>query len=156
MRLPDYQLIKRSFEMANISRYDPFDFTVEPFDDLFRGFFRPVRAVSSEAPQIKMDVKEDDQAYTVHAEVPGVNKEDIQVTIDGNQVSLSAEVKRETENKDGEKLLRSERYFGKVYRSFTLANEIDDTAAEAKYNNGVLELRLPKKATAAAKRLEIR
>lgn len=142
--------------MANISRYDPFDFTVEPFDDLFRGFFRPVRAVSSEAPQIKMDVKEDEQAYTVHAEVPGVNKEDIQVTIDGNQVSLSAEVKRETENKDGEKLLRSERYFGKVYRSFTLANEIDDTAAEAKYNNGVLELRLPKKATAAAKRLEIR
>lgn len=141
--------------MANISRYDPFDFTVEPFDDLFRGFFRPVRAVSSEAPQIKMDVKEDDQAYTVHAEVPGVNKEDIQVTIDGNQVSLSAEVKRETENKDGEKLLRSERYFGKVYRSFTLANEIDDAAAEAKYNNGVLELRLPKKATAAAKRLEI-
>lgn len=141
--------------MANISRYDPFDFTVEPFDDLFRGFFRPVRPVSSEVPQIKMDVKEDDQAYTVHAEVPGVNKEDIQVTIDGNQVALSAEVKRETENKDGEKLLRSERYFGKVYRSFTLANEIDDTAAEAKYNNGVLELRLPKKVTAAAKRLEI-
>jgi len=146
----------RSFEMANISRYDPFDFTVEPFDDLFRGFFRPVRATNSEAAvQIKMDVKEDEQAYTVHAEVPGVKKEDIHVTIDGNQVSLSAEVKRETENKDGEKLLRSERYYGKAYRSFTLGNDIDDAAAEAKYHDGVLELRLPKKAAASAKRLEI-
>ena len=142
--------------MANISRYDPFDFTVEPFDDLFRGFFRPVRATNSEAAvQIKMDVKEDDQGYTVHADVPGVKKEDIHVTIDGNQVSLSAEVKRETQDKNGEKLLRSERYFGKAYRSFTLGNDIDDAAAEAKYHDGVLELRLPKKAAASAKRLEI-
>lgn len=143
--------------MANISRYDPFDFAVEPFDDLFRGFFRPVRAAtnSEAAVQIKMDVKEDEQAYTVHAEVPGVKKEDIHVTIDGNQVSLSAEVKRESESKDGEKLLRSERYYGKAYRSFTVSNDIDDAAAEAKYQDGVLELRLPKKATAAAKRLEI-
>ncbi|MES2365892.1 MAG: Hsp20/alpha crystallin family protein [Pseudomonadota bacterium] len=143
--------------MANISRYDPFDFAVEPFDDLFRGFFRPVRAAtnSGAAVQIKMDVKEDEQAYTVHAEVPGVKKEDIHVTIDGNQVSLSAEVKRESESKNGEKLLRSERYYGKAYRSFTVSNDIDDAAAEAKYQDGVLELRLPKKATAAAKRLEI-
>ncbi|MHB1332764.1 MAG: Hsp20/alpha crystallin family protein [Sulfuriferula sp.] len=143
--------------MANISRYDPFDFTVEPFDDLFRGFFRPVRAATSTETgvQIKMDVKEDEQAYTVHAEVPGVKKEDIHVTIDGNQVSLSAEVKRESESKNGEKLLRSERYYGKTYRSFTVGNDIDDAAAEAKYHDGVLELRLPKKATAAAKRLEI-
>ncbi|MHB1246290.1 MAG: Hsp20/alpha crystallin family protein [Sulfuriferula sp.] len=143
--------------MANISRYDPFDFTVEPFDDLFRGFFRPVRAATSTETgvQIKMDVKEDEQAYTVHAEVPGVKKEDIHVTIDGNQVSLSAEVKREFESKNGEKLLRSERYYGKTYRSFTVGNDIDDAAAEAKYHDGVLELRLPKKATTAAKRLEI-
>lgn len=145
--------------MANISRYDPFDFAVaaEPLDDLFRGFFRPVRAASTEAAvQIRMDVKEDEQAYTVHAEVPGVKKEDIHVTIDGNQVSLSAEVKRETENKDGEKLLRSERYYGKAYRSFTLGSDIDDAAAEAKCSDGVLELRLPKKAATSAKRLEIR
>lgn len=141
--------------MANITRYDPFDFAVEPLDDLFRGFFRPVRASAEPGIQIKMDVKEDDQAYLVQAEIPGVKKEDIQVTIDGSQVSLSAETKREIENKDGEKLLRSERYYGKVYRSFTLGNEVDEAAAEAKYNDGVLELRLPKKATAAAKRLEI-
>lgn len=141
--------------MANINRYDPFDFAVEPFDDLFRGFFRPVRPGNGAAVQIKMDVKEDDQGYTVHAEVPGVKKEDIHVTIDGNQVSLTAETKRETQDKDGEKLLRSERYYGKSYRSFTLGSDIDDAAAVARYNNGVLELRLPKKAAASAKRLEI-
>ena len=141
--------------MANINRYDPFDFAVEPFDDLFRGFFRPVRPGNEAAVQIKMDVKEDDQGYTVHADVPGVKKEDIHVTIDGNQVSLTAETKRETQDKDGEKLLRSERYYGKSYRSFTLGSDIDDAAAEARYNNGVLELRLPKKAAASAKRLEI-
>ncbi|HUW28270.1 MAG TPA: Hsp20/alpha crystallin family protein [Sulfuriferula sp.] len=141
--------------MANINRYDPFDFAVEPFDDLFRGFFRPVRPGNAAAVQIKMDVKEDDQGYTVHADVPGVKKEDIHVTIDGNQVSLTAETKRETQDKDGEKLLRSERYYGKSYRSFTLGSDIDDAAAEAKYHDGVLELRLPKKAAASAKRLEI-
>lgn len=141
--------------MANITRYEPFDFAVEPFDDLFRGFFRPVRAATEPGVQIKMDVKEDDQAYTVHAEIPGVKKEDIHVTIDGSQVSLSAEVKRETENKDGEKLLRSERYYGKAYRSFTLGSDVDEAAAAAKYSDGVLELRLPKKAATSAKRLEI-
>jgi len=103
----------------------------------------------------KPGVNLDNLAKKINAEVPGVKKEDIHVTIDGNQVSLSAEVKRETENKDGEKLLRSERYFGKAYRSFTLGSDIDDAAAEAKYHDGVLELRLPKKAAASAKRLEI-
>lgn len=141
--------------MANLTRYEPFDFAVEPFDDLFRGFFRPVRAATEPGVQIKMDVKEDDQAYTVHAEIPGVKKEDIHVTIDGSQVSLSAEVKRETEEKDGEKRLRSERYYGKVYRSFTLGSEVDEAAAAAKYSDGVLELRLPKKAATSAKRLQI-
>lgn len=141
--------------MANVTRYDPFDFGVQPFDDLFRVFFRPVRA-GSEAPiQIKMDVKEDDKGYTIHAELPGVKKEDIHVTIEGNQVSLAAEVKQASEEKEGGKVLRSERYYGKVYRSFTLDSEIDEAAAAAKYNDGVLELKLPKKATSTAKRLEI-
>jgi len=107
--------------MANITRYDPFDVTLEPFDDLFRGFFRPVRFEGQpQQMQIKMDVKENDKTYNVHAEIPGVKKEDIHVTIEGNQVSISAEVKKEKEEKEGEKVLRSERYYGKVYRSFTL------------------------------------
>ncbi|MBZ0094348.1 MAG: Hsp20/alpha crystallin family protein [Sulfuricella sp.] len=142
--------------MANITRYDPFDVALDPFDDLFRGFLRPVRFEGQPQPmQIKMDVKEDDKNYNVHAEIPGVKKEDIHVTIEGNQVSISAEIKKEKEEKEGGKVLRSERYYGKVYRSFTLGQDVDDTKATAKYNEGVLNLTLPKKATSSAKKLAI-
>ena len=89
------------------------------------------------------------------AEIPGVTKDDISVAIDGNQVSISAEVKKEKEEKEGEKVLHSERYYGSVYRSFTLPMDVDQSKSEAKYANGVLELTLPKKAGAAAKQLEI-
>ncbi len=142
--------------MANITRYDPFDVALDPFDDLFRGFLRPVRFEGQPQPmQIKMDVKEDDKNYNVHAEIPGVKKEDIHVTIEGNQVSISAEIKKEKEEKEGGKVLRSERYYGKVFRSFTLGQDVDDTKATAKYNEGVLNLTLPKKATSSAKKLAI-
>ena len=142
--------------MANITRYDPFDLAFEPLDDIFRGFFRPVRFEGlPQAMQIKLDVKENEKDYAVHAEIPGVKKEDIHVTIEGNQVSISAEVKKEKEEKEGAKVIRSERYFGKVFRSFSLGHDIDDAAAKAKYADGVLELTLPKKAGAAAKKLSI-
>jgi len=146
--------------MANISRYDPFSLArTDPFgdiDDLFKGFFmRPVLFEGQPQMQIKMDIKEDDKAYTVHADIPGVKKEDIQVSIEGNQVSVSAETKMEKEEKKGEKVLRSERYFGKVARSFTLAHEVDEAKAQAKYADGVLELTLPKKAGAATRKLAI-
>jgi HSP20 family protein len=136
--------------MANISRYDP-------FDDFFRGFFvRPVEmGAPTEAPQLKMDVKEDGQNYVVHAELPGIKKEDIHVAIDGGVVSITAERKQEKEAKEGERILRSERYYGKVSRSFQLGQDIDEAKAVAKFNDGVLELTLPKKAAAAAKRLAI-
>ena len=145
--------------MANISRYDPFNLvSLDPFgdiDDLFKGFLvRPTREGLPQM-QIKMDVKEDDNAYTVHADIPGVKKEDIHVSIEGNQVSISAESKTEKEEKKGEKVLRSERYYGKVARSFTLAHDVDEAKAQAKYNDGVLELTLPKKATTSAKKLAI-
>lgn len=142
--------------MANLTRFDPFQLSnLDPFDDVFKGFFRPVRVEGAPDVQIKMDVKEDDKRYTVHAEIPGVKKEDIHVTIDGNQVSISAETKQEKEVKDGEKVLRSERYYGKVSRSFSVASDIDEAASQAKYSDGVLELVLPKKAAATSKRLTI-
>lgn len=130
---------------------------LDPFDDLFRGFFvRPVEMGNSpQAPSIRMDVKEEADSYQVHAELPGVKKENIHVTIDGGQVSISAEVKQEKEVKEGERVLRSERYFGKVARSFQLAQDIDDSKAVARFNDGVLELTLPKRAATASKRLEI-
>jgi acetylglutamate kinase len=136
--------------MANITRFDP-------LDDLFRGFFvRPVDLNTpgqQVPPSIKMDVKEQGDDYLVHAELPGVKKEDIHVVVDGNQVSISAEVKQEKEVKEGERVLRSERYFGKVSRSFQLGQEIDDAKATAKFNEGVLELTLPKRVASPNKRL---
>lgn len=139
--------------MANLTRYTPVD---EAFDDLFRGFLmKPVRMEGAPEIQIKLDVKEDDKNYTVHAEIPGVKKEDIHVSIDGNQVAISAEVKNEKEVKEGEKVLRSERYYGKVSRAFTLSQELDETQSQAKYNDGILELTLVKKAAAKSRRLEI-
>ena len=137
--------------MANITRLDP-------LEDLFRGFFvRPVEwnANQQQPPSIKMDVKEQGDDYLVHAELPGVKKEDIHVVVDGNQVTISAEVKQEKEIKEGERVLRSERYFGKVSRSFQLGQEIDDTKAAAKFNEGVLELTLPKRAASPNKRLTV-
>ncbi len=102
-----------------------------------------------------MDVTEDENAYTVTADLPGVKKEDINVSIDGNQVSIAAEVKKEHDEKDGAKILRSERHYGKFSRHFTLLQEVDESGAQAKYADGVLELKLPKKAQASAKRLYI-
>ena len=141
--------------MANLTRYSPFD---EAFDDLFKGFFvRPVAYDDKTQPSvnIRMDVSENDQSYVVHAEIPGVKKEDIHVTIDGNQVAISAESKYEREQKEGEKVLRSERRYGKAYRAFSLAQDVDEASAEAKYVDGVLELTLPKKAATSAKRLSV-
>jgi HSP20 family protein len=142
--------------MANITRIDPFQISsLDPLDEVFRGLFRPVRYEGAQEIQIKMDVKEDDKGYTVHAEIPGVKKEDIHVAIEGNQVSISAELKREKEEKEGEKVLRSERYYGKTSRSFTLASEVDEATSQAKYKDGILELRLQKKAVSSARKLTI-
>ncbi len=140
--------------MQNLISYDPR--TDTGFDELFRGFFKPVRLEGAPTPvTIKMDVIETENGYLVHSEMPGVKKDDIDVAIDGNQVTITAEVKREWDKKEGDRLLRSERYFGNIYRSFTLPAELDETACEAKYDNGVLELKLVQKAAAPGKKLAI-
>jgi HSP20 family protein len=141
--------------MTNLVTYDPFVDT--GFDELFRGFFKPVRMEGARAPiTIKMDVTETGDGYMIHAEIPGVKKEDISVEIEGNEVTVMAEVKREWEKKEGDKMLRSERYYGNVYRSFTLPHELDEAKSEAKYNDGVLELKLVRKAgMTAGKKLPI-
>ena len=139
--------------MASLTRHTPFD---GAFDGLFRSILAHPSAFDAEpALKVRMDVAEDEAAYTVHAEIPGVKKEDINVTIDGNQVAITAEVKQNREEKQGERLLRSERYQGKVYRAFSLAQDVDEATAEAKYTDGVLELRLPTKAAVSAKKLSI-
>ena len=142
--------------MAQISRFDPFN---ELVDDLFKGFLvRPVAYNNGEAPvaRMKVDVAENNGAYVVSAELPGVRKEDINVTVDGTQVTLEADIKREKEASQDERVLHTERVFGKVTRSFTLPQELDEAKVEAKYRDGILELTLPKKAAAQRKSITIR
>jgi HSP20 family protein len=134
--------------------YDPRADT--SYDELFRGFFKPVRLEGAASPvTIKMDVSETDNGYVVHSEMPGVKKEDIAVAVAGDEVTITAEVKQQWEKKEGERLLRNERYFGNIYRSFTLPVELDESACEARYDNGILELKLVRKAAAPGKRLAI-
>lgn len=147
--------------MANITRFDPFSELTrfDPFldvDDFFKGFgMRPHIREFEHEPQMKMDVSEAEGSYLLKAEIPGVNKDDIHISIDRNLVSISAEVKKEKEEKKGENVIRSERYFGKVSRSFTLANEVDADKVQAKYSDGVLEVTMPKKANGSKKAITI-
>ena len=139
--------------MANIARFDPFNDSVE---ELFRRMLKPIRWESEEQSlQIKIDVEEDDKSYKVKAEVPGVKKEDINVQIEGNQVSISAEARREKEVKDKGKVIRSERYYGSLFRSFSLSHDVDQAGANAQYTDGILELTLPTKAGSETKKLTV-
>jgi HSP20 family protein len=131
------------------------------FDDFFRdiapGFFiKPLHGDPLPSPaQIRIDVTESDKAYTVQAEIPGVPKENIHVAIDGGIVTLRAEVKQQDGQGGGEKVLRSERYYGEVARSLQLSQDIDQAAAKARYDHGVLTLTLPKKQASGSQRLTI-
>jgi HSP20 family protein len=137
--------------MANVTRYDPF----ADIDSLFKGFLlRPV-PVETALPQIRIDVTEASGAYTVRADIPGMQKEDIKVDVNGNQVSISAETRTEKEKKEGERVIHSERSWGQVSRTFTLDQDVDDKAATAKYADGVLELTLPKKTGAAQAKIVV-
>jgi len=140
--------------MTNITRYDPFN---ELVDDLFKGFFvRPLAfEPRAELVRMKLEVAEKNGTYLVTAELPGVKKEDINITVDGAQVTLAAEVKREKEATENDRLLHTERLFGKVSRTFTLPQELDEAKVEAKFRDGILELALPKKAAAQRKPIAI-
>lgn len=122
------------------------------FDDIFRdlasGYYvKPLHGDPLPA-QIKIDVKEAGNGYTVQAELPGVPKEDIHVDVQGALVTLRAEVKQQDSQTKDERTLRSERYYGSVSRSFELPTEVDAAECSAKFANGVLTLLLPKKAKA--------
>jgi HSP20 family protein len=131
-------------------------FDMDPFPSSLRELWRPWRgeAVTS-APQIRIDLSEADNTFTVKAEIPGVKKEDIDVRVDGNQVTISAEVKHDKEEKKDGRVLRSERRYGYASRSFMLPTDVDQASADAKYTNGVLELKLPKKPQSTGKRVTI-
>ncbi len=132
---------------------------MERFDDMFPEFFRRIArplALTEDSPgDIRIDVTENDKDYQVRAEIPGAKKEDIRVTVDGNFVSISAEVRKEKEEKSGGRVLLKETYFGSASRGFSLAHEVDAKAVVAKLEDGVLKLTLPKRQGAGARTVAI-
>ena len=145
----------------NLSNFNPFNeiSRFEPLRNLDEFFnnYRLSSPWSSWEPEqrIKIDVSETEDAYLVKADAPGVPKEDIKVTVEGNFVTIEFEVKKENEQQDEGKTVRSERYYGVQSRSFALAQDVDETKAEATYKDGVLELKLPKKPGSARTQLTI-
>jgi len=139
--------------LKTVSRMDP----LATFEDMFRGLStRPLwRELEATAPDMRIDVTENDKAYLVDAEVPGIDKNDIEISVEGNQVSISAEVKRESKKKDNEMDIYTERYYGKVFRSFSLPTELESTKADAHYDNGILHLTLPKKHNGSSRKIVV-
>lgn len=133
-------------------------FAPEPFvfDDAFRTFMRPFRwDAPADVPQIPIEVIEAADTVTVRAWMPGMQREDIHVEIEGRQVMLTAEYKKpELQAKDA-RVLRSEFPFGFATRIFTLGFEIDRANAAAKYADGVLTLTLPKLVHAGVEPLKV-
>lgn len=129
------------------------------FDELFRDvnpgyFIKPLHGDPLPS-QIKVDIKENPNEFIVQAEIPGAGKENIHVNIDGNVISIRAQISQvDTESKD-DKLLRSERYYGEVARSFQLPTDIDEAASKARYDNGILTLNLTKRQKQAGQRMQI-
>ena len=140
---------------CGLARLDP----LLDIDEMINKFMvHPLTLLGDEAenePQIRMDVRESDGKYLVNAEIPGANKDDIHVSVEGKRVIISAEVKHEKSIKEGLRAIRSERSYGMAQHSFTLACEVDQDKIQAQYKNGVLQLTLPKSSEALHKEISI-
>ena len=126
------------------------------FPDMLRRWARPLQLIDeAELPaDIRLDINENDKEYLVTAEIPGARKEDVRVSIDGSYVSISAEIRKDEEKKQGRSIVR-ETYRGSMSRGFSLASEVDDKTAVAKLEDGVLHLTLPKREGTARTTLKI-
>ena len=138
--------------MSALTRYDPID---QMFPDFFRRFALPMRLAEETPGEIRIDVIEKDKGYEVRAEIPGAKKEDIRVKVEGNFVSISAEVRKDKEEKSAGRVVLKETYYGSASRGFSLAHEIDAKAVVAKLEDGVLKLTLPKREGSSSKIIEI-
>ncbi|QBK05411.1 Hsp20/alpha crystallin family protein [Hylemonella gracilis] len=127
------------------------------FETAIRRFFSPAMFEPELAPlKMRIDVSENNAAYTVKADIPGVKKEDIHVRVEGNLVQIDAETQSDKETRgDGDKVLRSERYYGSLSRSFSLGQDVDAAKVQATYADGVLTLDLPKKASAPSSKIRV-
>jgi len=129
-------------------------------ETMFEDFFAPLaqggsRWNDANASLPRLDLTENEGAYEIQAEMPGVEKEDLKVAIDHDRITIEGECRKANERREGENVVYSERSARKFMRSFTLPSEVDDASAQAKLENGVLHLTLPKKQGREAKRLQI-
>lgn len=150
--------VTRAAPFADIARFDPLRLDpLRSFEEAVRDFsLMPMLRGFEAEPSIRLDVEETDQSYQVKADMPGVKKEDIQVAIEGNQVTIQAQTVESREERQEGKLVRRERYAGQQFRSFSLPQEIDDQAADARYEDGVLSLTLPKKTGGTSKTIAVK
>lgn len=116
------------------------------FERMFEGLLRPMGLIEEAGGQLAfpLDVAERENEYVIRAEIPGVKKDDISVTLENGVLTIAAETKSEREEKEGERLVRQERRYGKYVRSLRLGTQIDEKKIKASYKDGVLELLLPK------------
>lgn len=137
---------------------DQFGRLVESMFDDFFAPFTSSGALSRAGGDIatpRISVIETDTAFEVEAELPGVNKEDIKVAVDNQRVTIEAESKRGAAQNEGDNVVYAERSNRKYLRSFLLPTDVDDSNAQARLENGVLVLKLPKKQDTQAKRLTV-
>lgn len=140
--------------MSRLTQYSPI--SSDPVADVFQAFLRPLRSQAEEqGPRMDIDITEAGDKYVLKAEVPGIDKKDISVEIDGNTVMISANREKSSEVKEAGKVVRQERFWGHVQRTVSLASPIDQAAARAVCENGVLVLTLPKAAGNQNKTLKI-
>lgn len=142
-----------------LRRNDPFGALV---DDVFNDFFQragmapPRGGDGATVARARMDVLDKGEKFEIKLDLPGVSKDEINVSIEGARVEVQTESRKQRETKDGERLLHSERTFTSYARSFELPAEVAEDGAEATFENGVLTLLLPKRAAVVGKRLTIR
>ena len=131
----------------------------DEFDNMFEGFFRPLRWADEEAASDslvpRIDVIERENDYVVRTEIPGARKDDIEVAVENGVLTISAETKSETEQKEGERVIRQERRYGRYLRSLRLDKTVDEKKVNASYKDGVLELTLPKAEEVKPKRITV-
>lgn len=123
--------------------------------DMLRRFPRPFALPEDFSKGIRIDVSETDKAYEVRAEVPGARKDDIKVSVNQNFIAISAEIKREKEEKDGARTLVKETCAGLISRAFSVPEEVDAKGATARFEHGILKLTLPKHEGHAGRTLTI-
>lgn len=130
----------------------------DELDNLFQGFLRPLRrqAESAQGGAVPpMDVTERENDYLIRMDMPGVNRNDIDITLAEGVLTICGEVKRQYEERAGDRLIREERCFGKLSRSVRLGSHINEKQVSANYKDGVLEVILPKAEEVKPKKIAI-